>query len=250
MSTGLTADYHRILDEAERDHWGFVALREFVVDTVTARLPPGTRILDVGCSTGHVIAEIPDTYERTGVDISARAIELARAARPDIRFAEASVENLPFDDGSFDAVLSTDVLSDKGVEDEAVALGELHRVLRPGGVLLIQLPAYAWLKGDYDDVVATARRYNARSLRRLLQTGGFVIEHLTYRVTALFPLAAIRRLVADSGSGNDLEVPRPALNRLLTRITRAENRFAVRHRLPFGLSVFAIAAAGDASPSP
>jgi ubiquinone/menaquinone biosynthesis C-methylase UbiE len=250
MSPDLATNYHQILDRVERDHWWFVALREFVVDTLTARMPPGSRILDVGCSTGHVIAEIPDEYERTGADTNAAAIGLARAARPEIPFVVAPVELLPFEDRSFDGVLAFDVLSDKGVEDEAVALREIRRVLRPGGLLLVQLPAYAWLKSDYDDVVATTRRYNAPSLRRLLQDGGFVVEHLTYRITALFPLAAIRRLLAESGNGNDLRVPRPTLNRLLTEITRVENRFAARHRLPFGLSVFAVAAVPDASAAP
>ena len=247
MSAGPASDYHHILDQVEREHWWFVGLREFVAQEVTTRLASGSRILDVGCSTGHVIAEIPDTYERAGVDISAGAIELARATRPDIRFVEASVDRLPFEDGSFDGVLACDVLSDRGVEDERVALREIRRVVRPGGLLLVQLPAYEWLKGDYDDVVATARRYNASSLRQLLQTGGFAVEHLTYRITALFPLAAVRRLVAESRSGNDLRVPRPAANRLLTRITRAENRMAAKRRLPFGLSVFAVAAAQDSS---
>jgi SAM-dependent methyltransferase len=242
--------YHLVLDRIERDHWWFVALRELVVDTVTARLPPGSRILDVGCSTGHVIAEIPDEYERTGADINADAIELARAARPDIRLVEAPVEHLPFEGGSFDGALAFDVLSDRGVEDEAVALREIRRVLRPGGVLLLQLPAYAWLKSDYDDLVATTRRYKASSVRRLLQDGGFIVEHLTYRITALFPLAAVRRLLAASGNGNDLRPPRPTLNRLLTGITRVENRLAARHRLPFGLSIFAVAAVADASAAP
>jgi SAM-dependent methyltransferase len=241
MSPGVAIHYHQVLDQVERDHWWFVALRELVVDTVTARMPAGSRILDVGCSTGHVIAHIPDDYRRTGADINAEAIGLARAARPDIPFVEASAEHLPFADGSFDGVLALDVLSDRGVSDDAVALGEIRRVLRPGGLLLVQVPAYAWLKSGYDDFVATTRRYTARSARRLLQDGGFVVEHLTYRITALFPLAAMRRLFAESGGGGDLRVPRSNLNRLLTGITRAEDRFAGRHRLPVGLSIFAVA---------
>jgi SAM-dependent methyltransferase len=245
MSPDLDTDYHQILDQVERDHWWFVALRELVVDTVTARMPPGSRILDVGCSTGHVIAEIPDEYERTGIDINAGAIRLARAARRDIRFEEAPVEHLPFEDGSFDGVLAMDVVSSRGVDDDAAALREIRRVLRPGGVLLIQVAAYEWLRSGYDDSVGTARRYTADSVRELLQNEGFVVEHLTYRVTALFPVAATRRLLSGRGAANDLRVPRPTLNRLLSGVTRLENRAAERRRLPFGLSVFAVAAVGE-----
>jgi ubiquinone/menaquinone biosynthesis C-methylase UbiE len=237
--------YHQVLVRIERDHWWFAALRELVVDTVTRRMPEGSRILDVGCSTGHVIAEIPNDYERTGADISTGAIRLARAVRPEVRFVEASVEDLPFEDASFDCVLALDVLSDRGVEDEAAALREIRRVLRPGGVLLVQLPAYAWLKSGYDAFVATARRYTAHAVRRLLQDAGFVVEHLTYRITALFPVAAARRLLPGHGRAADLRVPRPTLNRLLTRATRLEDRVAGRHRLPLGLSIFAVAAVAD-----
>lgn len=245
MSPVKDRGYHQVLDRIERDHWWFVALRELVVDTVTRRMPAGSRVLDIGCSTGHVIGEIPNEYERTGADISTGAIGLARAARPEVRFVEASAEDLPFEDGSFDCVLALDVLSVRGVEDEAVALREIRRVLRPGGVLLVQLPAYAWLKSGYDDFVATARRYTARAVQRLLQDEGFVVQHLTYRITALFPVAAARRLLAGSGRADDLSVPRPTLNRLLTGATRLEDRVAGRHPLPLGLSIFAVAAVAD-----
>jgi ubiquinone/menaquinone biosynthesis C-methylase UbiE len=239
--------YHQVLDRIERDHWWFVALRELVVDTVTMRLPPGSCILDVGCSTGHVISEIPSEYERIGADISTCAIRLARSARPEIRFVEAPVEALPFEDGTFDCVLALDVLSDGGVKDEGVALREIRRVLRPGGLLLVQLPAYGWLKSDYDDFVATLRRYTARSVEDLLHREGFEMRHLTYRITALFPLAAARRMLAPSRTTKDLRVPNPTLNRILMGITRLENRIARTHRLPFGLSVFAEASLDQAA---
>jgi ubiquinone/menaquinone biosynthesis C-methylase UbiE len=160
--------------------------------------------------------------------------------RPEIRFVEASVEDLPFEDGSFDCVLALDVLSARGVGDAGTALREIRRVLRPGGVLLGQVAAYEWLRSAYDDRAGTARRYTAPSVQELLRNKGFVIEHLTYRITALFPLAAARRLLARSAGADDLRVPNATLNRLLTGATRFEDRFAGRHRLPFGLSVFAV----------
>jgi SAM-dependent methyltransferase len=243
MSLDRVGDYHQILDCTEREHWWFIALREFVVGLVTSRIAEGSRVLDIGCSTGHVIAALPAVYERTGADVSPGAIDLARALRSKIRFLEAPVEELPFQDRSLDCAFALDVLSDRGVRDETVALHEIRRVLRPGGLFLAQLPAYEWLKGDYDDYVATARRYTARSAKSLLEGEGFEVEHLTYRVTALFVPAAVRRLLAGGRTRGDLSLPSPTLNRLLTRTMRLENRVAARHRLPFGLSVFAVAAA-------
>jgi ubiquinone/menaquinone biosynthesis C-methylase UbiE len=240
MSPQQVGDYYRTLDRVERDHWWFASLRELVVGTVTARMPAGARILDIGCSTGHVIAAIPDTYERTGADVSSGAIERARTLRPGIEFEQASVEDLPFADGSFDCVIALDVLSARGVDHPAAALTEIGRVLRPGGVLIAQFAAYEWLRSGYDEISETARRYTARSVEGLLRGGGFTVEHLTYRITALFPVAAARRLLAGNGTTSDLAVPRPRLNRLLAGVTRRENRVATRHRLPFGLSVFAV----------
>lgn len=242
MSRVSATEYHQILDRVERNHWWFVSLRELVVETLTDAVPAGSWVLDAGCSTGHVIAQVPPHYERTGADVSSGAIELAGTLRPGIGFVEATVEDLPFPDGSFDAVLAIDVLSDKGVADDAAALRGLRRVLRPGGALVVQVPAYEWLRGPYDDLVG-GRRYTARSVRSLLDDGGFGIEHLAYRITALFPLAVARRLVAPNASADDLEQPRPALNRLLAGTTRLENRIARRLRCPFGLSVFAVATA-------
>ena len=234
------ADYHQLLDPIERRHWWFVALREFVADTVTARVSPGSRILDVGCSTGHVIGAIPDRYERAGIDISPGAIQIARAARPAIRFETASAQDLPFEDGSFDCTLALDVLSAQGVESGA-ALREIRRVLRPEGTLVVQVAAYERLRSDYDDAVGTAHRYSAASLRSLLECEGFQLEHLTHRITTLFPLAAARRLLVRSAGATDLKVPPRPLNRLFLGLTRLEDRVARRYRLPFGLSVFAVA---------
>ena len=241
MSLDRVRDYHETLDRIERDHWWFASLRDFVVATLIATVPAGARVLDVGCSTGHVIAAVPDEYERIGADISSGSIELARALRPEIRFEEAPVEALPFEDQSFDCVLALDILSASGVDDDAAALREIRRVLRPGGILLVQVAAYEWLRSDYDETAGTARRYTRPLVRTLLRAEGFTIEQLTYRITALFPVAAARRLLPGTGGAKDLQVPSPTLNRLLAGTTRLENRVARRLRLPFGLSVFGVA---------
>jgi SAM-dependent methyltransferase len=234
--------YHELLQGVERSHWWFVALRELVVGVLAARVEPGVRVLDAGCSTGHLLAAVPPSYERTGVDVNRDALRLARS-RPAIDFLEASVEELPFEDGTFDAAIATDVVSAVGVSDERAALRELARVLRPGGVLILQVAAYEWLRSGHDVAVGTRRRYTAPSLRRLLLATGLQPEHVTYRVTALLPIAAAWRLARRRRVEHDLRQVRPGLTRILTALMRVENRVARRWRLPFGLSVFAVATA-------
>jgi SAM-dependent methyltransferase len=242
MAAEATAAYHDILHHVERDHWWFESLRQLVVTTLEARTAPGARVLDAGCSTGHLLAAVSPSYHRTGIDMEPGAVELARR-RPGIRFLTASIEAMPFQDGCFDVVVATDSISDEGVQDDRGALIEIHRVLRPGGSLILQVPAYGWLRSGHDAVTKTARRYTARTLGRLLADTGFTVEHLSYRVTALFPIAVLRRLVRRRRTQSDMARVRPSLNRALAALMLAENRAARSLRLPFGLSVFVIASA-------
>jgi SAM-dependent methyltransferase len=238
--------YYEALDRVERDHWWFHALRELVRDALVEAKPPPARLLDVGCSTGHLLASLPAGYDRTGVDVDADALELAARLRPEIRFRRGEIERLPFEDASFDAVLATDVVSAVGVEDDLLALRELRRVLAPGGVLLLQVAAYEWLRSGHDRASGTARRYTARGLRRLLRGAGLAPERLTYRVSLVFPLAVARRIALRRRDQSDVAPVEPRLNRAMGRAMALERALLRQVRLPFGLSVFALARAVDA----
>jgi SAM-dependent methyltransferase len=237
--------YHEALDRVERDHWWFRALRELVGDSLRDFAPPPARVLDVGCSTGHLLASLPDGYERTGVDADPAAVALAARLRPEIRFQAGDIEQLPFEDGSFEVALATDVVSAVGVGDDLRALGELRRVLVPGGTLVLQVAAYEWLRSGHDRGAGTARRYTAGSVRRLLRAADLAPRRLTYRVTLLFPLAAAWRLARRRRGESDVAPVDPRLNRVFRAVMAAERPLARRWRLPFGLSVFAVARARD-----
>jgi SAM-dependent methyltransferase len=239
--------YHEALDRVERDHWWFEALRDLVGDSLRDFAPPPARVLDVGCSTGHLLASLPDGYERTGVDADPEAVALASRLRPEIRFLAGDIERLPFEDASFEVALATDVVSAVGVDDDLRALRELCRVLVPGGTLVLQVAAYEWLRSGHDRAAGTARRYTAGSLRRLLGVAGLEPRRLTYRVTLLFPLAAAWRLARRRRDESDVAPVDTRLNRVLRAVMAAERPLARRVRLPFGLSVFAVASAGDGS---
>jgi ubiquinone/menaquinone biosynthesis C-methylase UbiE len=108
----------------EETHWWFVTLRELVAQTTTSRHLPGSKVLDAGGGTSRVLAAIPDSYERVGVELD-----------------PAELLNLPFDDEYFEAAWSLDVLSDPRIPDERAALRELRRVVRTDGTLVLNLPA-------------------------------------------------------------------------------------------------------------
>jgi hypothetical protein len=115
--------------------------------------------------------------------------------------------------------------------------------LRPGGLAIVNLPAYHWLMSAHDLVARSARRYTVRRVRSLLRLADFADVRASYRVSLLFPVAAAHRLATRSADARtDVAEVGPALNRALLAVSLAENRLTRRGlRFPFGLSVFAVA---------
>jgi hypothetical protein len=116
--------------------------------------------------------------------------------------------------------------------------------MRPGGRLLLRLPAYDWLRGRHDAAVHTARRYTAGQVKSLLQRSGLALERLSYANTFLFPVALAKRLAESflprRKTGSDLQLGTGRLNRLLQTLLACEAPLAARIGLPFGLSVIAL----------
>lgn len=241
----MTEAYHESVDRVEADHWWFRAMRRLVSEVLRKNVMPPARVLDVGCSTGHLLEALPAAYDRRGVDFSADAVAHARRVRPDIDFDVGSIEALPYGDASFDVALAIDVISAIQVSDDLKAVAELRRILKPGGTLVAQVAAYEWLRSAHDEQVDTARRYTASRFKRLLQEGGFARVSVTYRVTALFPLAAAWRLMRRHASQSDVAPVSRPINAIFGAAMAAEHPLALRGGLPFGLSVFAVAKADD-----
>jgi len=228
----------------EDRHWWYVGVRREVETWLDrARRSSGPlRILDAGCGTGGLLANVRTEAWKVGVEISTEGIRLAR--RRGIRLVRGSVSALPFADASFDAVVSIDVLCHSGVE-ERQAVEEAARVLRPGGLLIVQVPAFESLRGGHDAAVWTKRRYRRGEVARLLSAAGLALRRSSYRNALLFPLAAVVRLAGrrrhtprESARSDVRPVPR-VVNGFLSGILAVERLF--RRGFPFGLSVFGVA---------
>ena len=241
------AQYDLMFAQEER-HWWYVGMRR-ISATLLDRYPPRTgrgsppSILDAGCGSGGTTRSLAGRGAMTGVDLSSAALDLAkRRGLP--RLARASVDALPFRAGSFDVVTSFDVLYHLDVADDRGALAELHRVLRVGGVLLIRLPAYDWIRGAHDEAVHTRHRYTRAELTAKLDDVGFRLEHATYANSILFPLAPIKRYLEHRNGtqeATDLWRPPAPVNRLLADLLSLEALPARGVGLPWGLSVYAVA---------
>ena len=185
----------------------------------------------------------------TGIDISPRAIELAhRRGLPNTSVMDGT--KLDFPDESFDLVIASDVL--EHIDDEALALREWRRVLRPGGRLLVFVPAFPMLWSQHDVVNHHFRRYTRDSLVTSLRAGSFTVSRSSYWHGALFaPTLVVRGLQrllqpskgqekADDASGDLLALPKP-LNATLLGLLRLENTLLRHFNFPLGVSVFAVA---------
>ncbi|MGQ9613020.1 MAG: class I SAM-dependent methyltransferase [Chloroflexus sp.] len=233
----------------ELQHWWYGGMRTINAALLERVLAPrrDLQILDAGCGTGGDALFLRRYGRVVGLDLAAEALALARQRLPGC-LVRGSVVQLPFADQSFDLVTSFDVLYHRAVIDEQHALREMWRVLRPNGRILIRLPAYEWLRSSHDQQVHTRHRYTAGEVQRLLETNGFVIEHLTYALTILFPLSAAVRLLErvlpaqQQHTDSAMVMPSKPLNTLLRLPMMVEAAYLARGgRFPFGLSIVSLA---------
>jgi SAM-dependent methyltransferase len=244
MEPEFYAEYFEIEDR----HWWFVGRREIFMRLLERHLPPlpngrPRRILDVGCGTGTMLRHLQRFGSVEGVDADEGAVRFCRERALDA--VQRADVPLPFDAGTFDLVTMLDVL--EHVDDDRGMLAELHRVLRPGGALLLSVPAYRFLWGPQDEISHHKRRYVAREVRERATEAGYALRRLSYFNTLLFPaIAAIRLLRPRWRAGeelrSDFELTKPGpLNELLGRVFSLEAPVLERMSLPFGVSILALA---------
>ncbi len=241
---------YETLRSVEDSHWWYQVLRRLVLQSVAGHLPVQARVLDAGCGTGGMLAMLKKQHpqlQEHGIDM-AKAGVLQCRERGLLNVQLGDVAALPYAAETFDAVLCLDVLYHKQVR-EAEALSELYRVLKPGGLLVINLPAFDCLRGRHDDAVCGARRYTVCHVREMLAAFSMHPMQLHYWNAWSFPLVLAwrqfsrwRQFNHRAGSAvSDLLVPRVWINRLLIQFGLLDARLCRLARIPFGSSVFVIA---------
>ncbi len=191
----------------EERHWWYRALRRQILRTLRAEglldaRHPGRRCLDAGCGTGRNLALLAPHFDCVGFDYSAEALHLA-LSRQTAPLWRASTEQIPLPDACCDLILSCDVLYHRGVRNDLAALIELHRCLRPGGYLLVNLPAFSWLRSAHDRAIHTVRRYTRGEVIAKLERAGLDPRQVRYWNWMLFPPLAAVRLVRALGTGEN-----------------------------------------------
>ncbi len=244
----MEAYEYEVMAAVEHTHWWYRGMRALTaawLDPLYAARAD-LRILDAGCGTGGNVDFLRRYGAVAGLDLAPLAVQLGARRAPG-RLQRGSVLALPYRAASFDLVTSFDVLYHRAVIDEDSALREAWRVLRPGGRLLLRLPAYRWLASRHDRSVHGRHRYTLGETRALLERNGFVVERGSYVNSLLFPLALVQRLAerlcpAAPPAGSEMRPPHPLLNQLFGLALALEAAWLRRGRtFPAGLSVLVLA---------
>jgi SAM-dependent methyltransferase len=237
-------EYQRLF-EAEQAQWWYVGMRAISLALLDGAAwsdtPTPRSFLDAGCGTGGMLEHLGQRGRAVGVDLADEALRLCRERQ--VRVARAELTRLPFAPESFDGVTSFDVIYHQWVVDDGAAVREMARVLRPGGVLLIRVPALEMLRGAHDEAVLGKRRYTRARLRRLLEESGLEVLRATYANAVLFPLALLRRSLdrLSGRQGSDVGLLPSGLEWLFRMALLAEARLIPHLSLPVGSSVVALA---------
>ena len=233
----------------EQRHFWWTGLRAFarplIEEAVAGRAAP--RILDCGCGTGANLVLLGEFGRASGFDLSWRGLELARQYGQR-RLAHASMTGIPFASDAFDLVTAFDVLYSLSEPDEAAAVGEMWRVLKPGGTLIVNVAALGILRGNHAVFGSEVRRSTRRRLRRVLTGAGFEVARLTYTNASLFPLIlAVRTgqrlmgLATPEEAGTDVVIPSRPINAVLSALLRLEARALRVVDMPIGSSLLCVA---------
>lgn len=241
----MELEEYRLMFELEETHWWYRGLHNLLFSSIRGIFNEQRKIsiLDAGCGTGFILKHLSKYGISFGIDISDTAIAYCRE-RGLTRIARASISCLPFRDESFDLIISTDVFYHMAVENDNEAISEIYRVLRRGGILIVNLPAHNYLKRNHDKKVHTRHRYTRMELDYKLQSNNFKIIKISYRNIFSFLLIFLFKLLHANMTHKEdytcLKAVWNPLNLVLYSFLRFENLLLRRINIPFGSSIFCI----------
>lgn len=227
-------------------HWWYRARRDILADYLQryADLPRQARVLEIGCGTGHNLPMLARFGEIDAIEIdeAAGAIASQRLGKP---VGTAPLPELAgVERGAYDLVAVLDVI--EHIDDDVAALRAMADALKPGGCILIAVPAHQWMWSAHDVVNHHKRRYSKKTLDAAIRAAGLTHNGLRWFNSLLFPVAVAARVagkLTGKDDGDDSPPPAP-LNKALEAVFRVERHLLGRVPLTPGLSLITLAGKG------
>lgn len=222
------------------DYWWYRARARLLETVLRPYVGAADNVLDVGSADGPSVGWLRGSRAHVTLDLDPRGLKVGEGVH-------GSALALPFANAAFDVVGAFDVL--EHCEPEAVAVQEFARVLRPGGRLLLSVPAYQWAWSDFDEENGHYRRYTRPRAVAAVEASGLEVLRVSHAFASTFPLFVaeriarrVRRKLRSDGAvaaADVVSLPRtsPPLDRLLTSLGSLDNRILQHRDLPFGSSV-------------
>lgn len=234
--------YHQ-MRKIEDGHWWYAARRGIIRSLLRSLvLPPQAEILEVGCGTGGNLRMLADFGNVTGMEPDGAAAQMAR----DRNVASVLFGKLPNDfprfSRQFDLIALFDVI--EHVEEDGESLQALSAILKPGGRIILTVPAFLFLWSQHDEDNQHFRRYHRRYLEELIRQCGFSLDYVSYFNFWLFPLVAairlIRKRIPYRKIWGDMRQPHERANRIMQSLLGSERHIIGTGTFPFGVSLIAV----------
>jgi SAM-dependent methyltransferase len=234
------------INQVEATHWWYKARRDIIFDWLTRTLATykNPKILDIGCGTGFNINYLQQLgyTQVAGLDFSSDALEYCRSRQLKALMC-GDAEKLPISHNSFDIILTLDII--EHLKDDRSALSEIFRTLKPGGTLVIFVPAYQFLWSFQDEISHHQRRYTAKELKEKVQQAGFELKKLSYVNSLLFPVVWLGRTILRAFPKkfkitSESQMNPSWMNGILYRTFLAELPLLHLVDFPFGVSILCV----------
>ncbi|MGB4295542.1 MAG: methyltransferase domain-containing protein [Smithellaceae bacterium] len=243
LVNGSLVDHLIAVDRFEAGDFRWKNLRHLVIMYIS-KYANGSKILDLGCGTGHLALElIQKGYDTCAADLSEDLVDYANLraqnAGYQLNAVQMDIQNLPYRE-AFDAVVCLDVLEHIG--DDLLALNNIYQALKSGGIMICAVPALSVLYGRRDQRIGHFRRYDKEVLVQEIESAGFSLCTIRYwNILGLLPMALFEKILHREVYENNRysqSYPSKSLNMLLDRwFDLVENRF----HPPLGITLIAVA---------
>lgn len=240
----MEAELYAQLATLEDHHWWFMGRRRILQSAILrlVSLPRPARILDAGCGTGGNLAMLSEFGSVVGLEMVSEGAKRAHGRQVAAVCQGRLPDNLPFPGNTFDLAVALDVL--EHLDDDEAALQALRALVKPGGSVLLTVPAFSFLWSHHDEVHHHRRRYTLSEVARKLVRAGLRVDYGSYFNTCLFPVVTLVRLCKSKlkihPQSSDLSLPARPANALLRSIFGFERHLIGLIRFPLGVSILAV----------